>query len=98
MISSKEFEVLKEEELGKNLYIIFFDVVNKKDDVLASGPSNIILKKYNDLTEEYERMGYFMVKEEQIGKNTYIRQFATKTGGYLFDLITAGGIATNITF
>lgn len=76
----------------KTLAVIIYDVVNKQVESDMLFPLHDALNHYDELTEEYEKRGWFFVKEHKIDTYTIVREFATKNSGHVFDLILCGGM------
>ncbi len=82
------------------MVILKFNYENKIDQILFEGNLVDSVRKYEELTEEFEKDGNFMVNELNIGgksSTTLVREFADFERGHVFDLIICGFVAKMVT-
>jgi hypothetical protein len=80
----------------ETLTVILYDIKNRVvewDEIYKFADA---YHMFNTLTDEYERRGWLMVKEEKVSTNTFVREFATVSGGHVFDLILCDGRVENV--
>lgn len=81
--------------MNENFLLMSINKVGEPVSVLSEGNIKDIMTKFDELTYVIEEQGVMMVNEVKVGKNSYLREFATKEDGWAFTLITGGNLEEN---
>lgn len=71
---------------GKKMTILLWNIEDEQLEFDRMFPIHDALNLYDEITEQYERTGLFLVNERN-NDGTIIREFASKENGHVVDLI-----------